>query len=225
MKNPLKGYHGPLNSEQIAEGINVARRNAYRLLNDAKLLLDMHRYPTATALAVLSIEESGKVSILRGLIGQTSEETLRNQWRAYRDHRSKNGAYILPDLISKGARYLDDLWEVVNRNGEHTSILNSVKQLGFYTDCYGKAHWSEPEKVIDNNLAQSIVQTAKLLARPENVVTVREIELWESLVVPVIMTSNASYGLLRWATMMYEEGLSTILPKDFSQFLLGPVVT
>ena len=46
--------------------MNAARRNARRLAEDAKLLLEAGRYPTATALAVLSIEESGKMSILRG---------------------------------------------------------------------------------------------------------------------------------------------------------------
>jgi hypothetical protein len=28
-------------------------------------------------------------------------------------------------------------------------MLDVIKQLGFDTDCYGNAHWSEPSKAID----------------------------------------------------------------------------
>jgi len=45
--------------------MNAATRNARRLAADARLLLDAGRLPTAAALATLSIEETGKVSILR----------------------------------------------------------------------------------------------------------------------------------------------------------------
>jgi len=37
------------------------------LADDAKSLYDLARFPTVTALAILSIEESGKVTTLRGL--------------------------------------------------------------------------------------------------------------------------------------------------------------
>ena len=63
----LPQYKGKLDPEQIAQGMNAARRNAQRLADDAKLLLSAKRYPTAASLAILSIEESGKVSILRGI--------------------------------------------------------------------------------------------------------------------------------------------------------------
>jgi AbiV family abortive infection protein len=62
-----KGYSGPLDALKVAEGINAANRNAQRLATDARILLDVKRYPTAAALAALSIEEGGKSSILRGL--------------------------------------------------------------------------------------------------------------------------------------------------------------
>jgi hypothetical protein len=28
-------------------------------------------------------------------------------------------------------------------------MLDVIKQLGFDTDCYGNAHWSEPSEAID----------------------------------------------------------------------------
>jgi AbiV family abortive infection protein len=64
----LNSYTGKLNPEQIAEGINVAAHNALRLSEDAQILFNATRYPSATAFAILSIEESGKIPILRSLL-------------------------------------------------------------------------------------------------------------------------------------------------------------
>jgi AbiV family abortive infection protein len=130
-------YRGPLTAAEIAEGMNAARRNAKRLATDARILLDAERLPTAAAIAALSIEESGKISILRGFAIATTPDAIKTAWQQFRDHRSKNGAWILPDLVNAGAKHLFELRPTVNRNGEHTALLNSLKQLGFYTDCYG----------------------------------------------------------------------------------------
>src|SRR5271169_2125890 len=96
-------YRGPLTAAEIAEGMNAARRNALRLAADARILVDAERLPTAAALAALSIEESGKTSILRQLATATSPEAIKAAWQQYRDHRSKNAAWILPDLVGGGA--------------------------------------------------------------------------------------------------------------------------
>ena len=66
-KGQLSQYNGRLTPPQIADGMNAAIRNARRLADDARTLLDLGSYPTAASLAVLSIEERGKVSILRHL--------------------------------------------------------------------------------------------------------------------------------------------------------------
>jgi len=63
----LDQYKGALSTSEITKGINAAIQNAIRLAEDAELLLGNKRYPSATSLAILSIEESGKVTILRGL--------------------------------------------------------------------------------------------------------------------------------------------------------------
>jgi AbiV family abortive infection protein len=169
---------------KVAEGINAANRNAQRLATDARILLDAKRYPTAAVLAALSIEEGGKSSILRGLALAKSPEKLRAEWRRYRDHCSKNGAWILPQLVAQGARQLYELRDVVERDAEHTALLDSVKQIAIYIDCYGNAHWSEPSTVIDEYLAESLVKIAEALCRDETVAT-REIELWVEHLGPV----------------------------------------
>ena len=161
-KANLSQYRGRLTPAQVADGMNSAIRNARRLADDARALFDLERYPTAASLAVLSIEESGKVSILRHFAIARDLPTCRRIWRDYRNHRSKNVAWILPDLIAAGARDLDSLQLAMQPDAEHTAILNNVKQIGLYSDCLGSVHWSEPEKVINKQLAQMLVRIAVL---------------------------------------------------------------
>ena len=65
MAKKLDGYRGKLSSAQIADGMNAAVANARLLLEDAKFLLERMRYPTATSLAILAIEEDGKTALFR----------------------------------------------------------------------------------------------------------------------------------------------------------------
>lgn len=201
-------YDGELNAAQIALDMNAACRNARRLINDARLLLDAGRYPTAASLAVLSIEESGKTSVLRGLALASSEEARRTAWKDYRSHRSKNAAWILPELAARGARDLESLRLAADPSAEHTAVLDQVKQIGLYTDCMGDAHWSEPDRVVDEGIARLLVGIADLFAKNKTI-TVKEVELWVEHMRP-------SYGaplecmkaaLLSWYAAMREHGL------------------
>lgn len=213
-------YTGELSAAQFADGMNAARRNARRLANDAKLLLEAGRYPTAVSLAALSIEEAGKISILRHMALAPDEGARRRVWKDYRSHRSKSPAWILPELAVNGAKHLDDLRLAAEPSGAHTAILDTLKQLGFYTDCYGNAHWSEPQKVIDEAQARSLVRTADLLAQ-DRVVTVKEVELWVEHMRPVYgkPLEWMKTALLNWYAAMTEHGLWTDNPampvKDF----------
>lgn len=173
----LNAYRGPLSAAEIAAGMNVANANAVRLVEDAQTLNDAGRYPTAASLAALSIEESGKVSVLRQLATATSKEEVAAAWKSYRSHTHKNVQWLLPDLAMKGARKLEDLRPLFEADAEHPFVLDQVKQLGFYTDCLGNRHWSVPFDVVDGELAGALVQIARLLVGKRET-TVEEIELW-----------------------------------------------
>ncbi len=86
----------------IAEGMNVARTNAKRLFEDASTLHEGGRTHSAAALAILSIEESGKIPILRQMVLCENEPEWRQSWKNYRSHTSKNVAWILGELAAKG---------------------------------------------------------------------------------------------------------------------------
>jgi len=211
-KRHLNSYKGKLNPEQIADGINAARRNARRLFEDAQILLEAHRYPSAASLAILSIEESGKAHIIRGMAISTTDVEVAQYWKDYRSHTKKNIMWLLPQLFMEGARRLDDFRTLFESTAEHPYILEQVKQIGFYTDCLGEAHWSEPTEVVDKELATMLVQIAKIFAS-KNEVTVKEIELW---IKHIGRSKNETRkeqkgSLLHWYAEMQELGLA---PKE-----------
>ena len=221
LEKKLNGYKGILSPQQIAEGINAAKKNAYRLAKDAEFMFDDGRYPSAVSLAILSIEESGKVSILRGLSLARDEKDIAECWRDYRSHIKKNISWILPELAAKGARSLEDLRLIVDETSDHPYLLDQIKQISFYTDCLGKAYWSIPEDVIDESLAKTLVQTAEIFSNNKNEISVLEIELWIKHMKPVWKTSMSAMkaALINWSKDMKENGLSTKEDNSMEKFL------
>lgn len=175
-KKPITQFIGKRTPAEIAAGINVAVRNARRLFDDAELLAKAGRYPSACALAILSIEEAGKCSVLRRLSTARDDE-VKEIWREYRSHQKKNAAWIIMDLVAGGARTLRDLAPIYDKDSDHPAILDTVKQLAFYTDCYAQGNWSQPHIVIDEKLCEQMLTVARILSA-KGEVTAREIELW-----------------------------------------------
>ena len=132
----------------------------------------------------------------------------------------KNVAWILPQLVVQGARKLDDLKPIFSKDSEHPYLLDQVKQLGFYTDCLGKAHWTLPNEVIDEKLARTLVQTAKLLAKGKQI-SKKEIELWMKHIGPVWKKDPAwmKQALINWYAEMQQQGLATEGNNKMQQFI------
>jgi AbiV family abortive infection protein len=216
-------FSGRLSPQEAAGGMNAAEANASRLLEDAKLLLEANRFPTAASLAILSIEESGKVSILREIVLARSEQEAKEAWRGYRSHTKKNVTWLLPELAAKGARTLEDLRPLMDPGAEHPHLLDKIKQLGFYTDCGRDARWAEPDRVIDESFARSIVKIASLSAgRGRH--TAREVELWVEHMGSVWKAEMAwmKTALSRWYQAMRAEGLEAEGPEEIDSFIWGP---
>jgi len=220
VKKKLNQYRGNLEASQVASGINAAYRNAKRLVADARLLLEKCRYPSAAALAVLSIEESGKASILRGLSVSRTQEDLKTSWHEYRSHTKKTVLGGLLHEVAKGARKLDDFIGLFGKDAEYPYLLDQIKQISFYTDCLGDAHWSEPSTVVNEKLAAQLVETADILAKSKEVTT-KEVELWIKHLGPVW---NQDPGWMRkalenWYREMQEVGLAQAGPNAMEIFI------
>ena len=208
VKKRLDAYIGKLNNKQIAEGVNVARRNASRLAGDAELLLNNERYASAASLAILSIEESGKEAIFRQLATASSDEEVKQIWKRYRTHIEKNFLGFVPKFIIEGAQKLEDFNDIFKADAEYRYILDMVKQKSFYSDCLGQAQWSEPYNVIDKDVAVMLVETAKLY-RKDGDMEEKEIELWVKHMGKVKGSNlrNQKVALLNWFAEMHELGL------------------
>ncbi|MDA3837701.1 MAG: AbiV family abortive infection protein [Candidatus Delongbacteria bacterium] len=220
MSDKLKQYKDKLNSSQIADGMNAANENAVRLVEDAKLLFENDRLASALALAILSIEESGKVAILRSLAISSEGKDLKEGWKRYRSHRAKNAHWIAVDLILKGANKLSDFSTVTDENADHPHVLDQLKQVALYTDCLGDAHWSIPEKAIDKELARNIIRVAGVFSKKSKH-TQEEVDLWIKHIGPSHKSSQSvqNGALLKWFNEMKEKGLIREGQIQFEEFV------
>lgn len=223
-KKQLDQYKGKLSANNVAEGINTALQNAKRLADDAEILLINKRYPSAASLAILSIEESGKVSILRELSVARDDKDLKESWKRYRSHTKKNAAWIIADLVKTGARKLEDFRPMFKKDAEHPFLLDQVKQLGFYTDCLGNANWSIPEDIIDEGIAKTMVGLARIFVS-DKCTTEKEIELWVKHIGPVWKQNMGwmKQALRNWYREMQECGLAPKGKNAMDEFIRGNI--
>jgi AbiV family abortive infection protein len=167
----LGQWKNSLKPSQIAEGMNAANDNARRLIEDAEILFNLNRFPSSISLSILSIEESGKVSILRELALAKNGDQVKEAWKAYRSHTKKNVMWLFPSLVSSGANKLEEFKSLFGEKADHPLLLDNLKQIGFYTDCLGKAHWSVPDQIIDKESAQNMLKIANNSTRTSIVFT------------------------------------------------------
>jgi AbiV family abortive infection protein len=197
----LKQYTGPLDAKQIAEGMRAAIKNAQRLFRDAETLVGLGRYPTATALAILCLEETGKVRLLRSFAWSRDEDDLDGHWRDFRKHTAKtvdaarwafpgNLVEIAAEWRARGTPMTQEFLERASRrlasnlaNSKHLPHrFEKAKQLAFYVDCLTDGDtagpiWSEPMIASDRARAEHYLETARKVV-PVHDVDDREVELW-----------------------------------------------
>jgi AbiV family abortive infection protein len=217
-KPKLNFYRDKLTPKQAAEGMNAAARNAKRLYEDAEALLKAKRFPTACAVAILSIEESGKLPILREIACMKDKKgPLNDAWRRYSDHRQKNAAWLAIQLMMNGAKTLNDIKQTFDPQSMHPDLINIMKQFGFYTDCYGEAEWAEPEGAVDEKMATTMLDTAKLLL-PKHETTEREMELWVEHIGEHWGKPNMAARAMKFEELLFKEGLRKVPIEDIRAF-------
>lgn len=180
-KSRATRYRGSLSPFQIADGLRATKRNAERLLRDAAELYDLDRFPSATSLAILSIEELGKIPILRRMALADGPEAWRVCWRDFGDHLTKCAQWGVPFLV-KTASSPEALFNE-HSNERDPLLLDSIKQLGFYVGCYGNAHWAEPARVVEKAQADPIFYAARVLAagsQSSELDTPSAVQLWSN---------------------------------------------
>jgi AbiV family abortive infection protein len=216
----MEQYRGKLSIKEAVEGMNAARRNAKRLAEDARLLLESGRYPSAASLAILSVEESGKEPILRGLARNAKPTAIKSGWQAYRSHRTKNVMWVFPTLAEVGVRTFTEFSRFINPKAIHSEIMDALKQQGFYSDALGEDsdwQWIEPADAVPREAAERMLELAEKLTRFGEV-TEREMELWVEHVGSDEEDAGAENLRSFWKAML-AEGLTTIPMEVVDKFL------
>lgn len=104
--------------------LDVICQNAERLLDDAEILFKLGRYPTAISLSILSIEESGKYTLL-------ATDCRQNLRRGVLHHKHKQA--VLGDFYWKWATYEVMLEEFLRfkewlKEAGHTKEYKEIQQ-------------------------------------------------------------------------------------------------
>lgn len=111
-------------------------------------------------------------------------------------------------MVSSGARRLDDFRGIFSKHS--SNILNNIKQISFYSGCYGKKHWSNPKDVVDKDLSKFLLETAVLLTSSnKKCPSVREVQLWIKFMQPVWNADceTQKCALIKWHRSLIDEGL------------------
>src|SRR5687767_9764032 len=150
-------YRGQLSSALAAQGMTSAMRNAARLLDDARLLARDRRHASATALAVLAIEEMAKADILTGLATWPAE--ARAFWRMFRNHVDKNSLGFVP-LLRSQSRLEGLIWLHENAN---ETYFDDLKWSALYLDLLqgpSGPYWAEPDATVTEEHSNRLIALA-----------------------------------------------------------------
>ena len=137
----------------------------------------------------------------------------------------KNVKWIIGELAKAGAGTLEEMRPIFDKNSDHPKLLDALKQLGFYTDCYKRGYWSEPDEIIDKHQAQSMILIAEILCGKERQVSQREIELWIKHLGPYWNTPMMVAKLIDWHRAMLKEGLTDRSLESMKSFVYGDTNT
>jgi len=149
---------GPRTSDRLSreEGLKAARAaaaTARGLYADASLLYANGRRPRAAALAILALEEVGKLWVLDTIVDAPDEASLKQAWDAYRAHRPKVANTL------KAGPGLDER-QVQQSVGREADTL---KQLALYSNRLASGDWVSPEAAVHDEDAALAMQLAKYM--------------------------------------------------------------
>jgi AbiV family abortive infection protein len=197
----------------------LAGAQANQLARDAKCLLDTGSYPTAAALAALSIEESSKSILLRGVLAAESAPALKKAWAAYRNHGDKSvlwrflAAGLIQTVAGDASGMLIDFSGSVQRYNDFDSgVLNNIKQAGLYTDCVGEEpQWVEPKSMIDKETAERLVVAAQSIAQlfcrpPTTIETALWVKHMAHLIKPDHSETDIGNEMAQWIKGLIDGG-------------------
>ncbi|WP_406630016.1 AbiV family abortive infection protein [Amycolatopsis sp. WGS_07] len=163
-----------LTRPQLMALAQAALDNAVGLLDDARILLEMRRWPRACSLAVLAAEEYGKfyLSVVTALQLKTATTEIWTKfWKDFGGHQPKYTNLIGQFVDSQDwgpvggpgdAEWLN-AW---NSRSQRAADSDKLKQKGFYVDVdRGTGAVLTPTQSIDEDSAIQQVETVESVVR------------------------------------------------------------
>ena len=150
MKDFIAGFKGkPLNNKQIATGMHSCYMNARALVDEAKILRGNGCNARALSLAILALEELGKIPLIcEGILYQENDASAWQRfWKDFQSHQTKLRVW---SYYGKQVLHLfgEDYGTEFPSGIE--SLLDKLKQLGFYVDFY-EGQFIVPEDFANDN--------------------------------------------------------------------------
>lgn len=150
----VPGYRRPkdeiLSETEALTAQSAAAATARGLYDDARLLLRHGRIQRAAALAILALEEVGKIQVLARVAGARDDAARKAGWKEYVLHRAKAA-----ENVAAGVGFdQEKVREIFSQQAD------ALKQLAFYSNWLDSGDWTSPESVIDAASAELAVQWA-----------------------------------------------------------------
>ena len=167
---PLENqFKANITFKEAVMGISLAIQNSKELLEDAEILLENDRYPRAVSLAVLAIEEYGKVEKIKQLL--LSKQMVSRLWNDLRSHKSKSFYWMFPLLKQMKINDPVIINEFTSPKGDGANFLDQLKQICFYTEAVNNpekkgCYWWLPSEIADENVAKFYCELARTMMDP-----------------------------------------------------------
>lgn len=146
--------------------MDAAVKTARQLYSDAQLLFANARWPRAAAVAVLCLEEVGKVRLVLRIEDARDEQERRKAWEDYLNHPLKISQSATP-----GQAHNDEHRRQLSL--KFGRELDQLKQFGFYSNWLVSGAWVQPDEVITQRDAELMVTWARVM--------VEQLQSWESV--------------------------------------------
>lgn len=170
---PLKNqYKNCITIEDARHGIVTTLNNAKELLEDATLLLNNERHPRAVALAILAIEEYGKIEKIKNLL--ISGQFVSKSWKEVRSHTSKNFMWQFPIIKALGINDEATIRKLTSPTSDSAKFLDQLKQICFYTEAVhldksSKCIWWQPSVITDKEVAEFYLDLANTIVLDDGI--------------------------------------------------------
>jgi AbiV family abortive infection protein len=187
-------HSGPLPVEQISLGISACIDNALDLFGDGLVLYNQKRYARALALLLTSLQEAGKVTLLRqmSLLSSKDQKRWSQLWKSFRDHETKD-AFGQSAKISQDAKGNpgEAFWQQVLYKTTLAPAKEKIRQFALYVDFVRKEKtWWSPRE-ITAGLVEEIIDD--IVAALYNLYRAREMRLFSAAALRVYREEFAAF--------------------------------